>query len=103
MARNIKQALEALEENRKFNFVYNQKIKSGFKFIRSGNERMAIVKRTVKNKIKAFDSNQYAKLMAGEINEWDIKCDFWYYPDGFISQHLSGTGGLSSPKFARSI
>ena len=90
MARN-EETLVDLEEEKQFLFNYRKTI-GRFKFIRRGNERRAIVRRRVRQKIKPFDKNLYEKLMKGEISERDIQCDFWYYPEGKgnILPYLSG-------------
>ena len=77
MARN-RQILKLLEIGERFSFNYWQKISKGCQFIRCGNERMAIVRRDVKRKIKPCDNHLYEKWMAGEIKEEDLRYDFCY-------------------------
>ena len=83
--------LVGLEEEKQFQFNYRKRI-NGLKLIRRGNERRAIVRRRVRQKIKPFDKNLYEKLMKGNLSERDIQCDFWYYPEGRgnILPYLSG-------------
>ena len=70
MTRN-EETLVDLEEEKQFLFNYRKTI-GRFKFIRRGNERRAIVRRRVRQKIKPFDKNLYEKLMKGKISEQDI-------------------------------
>ena len=77
MARN-RQILKLLEIGDRSSFNYWKKISKGCQFIRCGNERMAIVRRDVKRKIKPCDSHLYEKWMAGEIKEEDLRNDFCY-------------------------
>ena len=77
MVRN-RQILKLLEIGDRSSFNYWQKISKGCQFIRCGNERMAIVRRDVKRKIKPCDNHLYEKWMAGEIKEEDLRYDFCY-------------------------
>ena len=77
MARN-RQILTLLEIGESFSFNYWRKISKGCQFIRCGNERMAVVRRDVKRKIKPCDKDLYERFMAGEINEENLKYDFCY-------------------------
>ena len=61
MVRN-RQILKLLEIGERFSFNYWQKISKGCQFIRCGNERMAIVRRDVKRKIKPCDNHLYEKM-----------------------------------------
>ena len=90
MARN-ERTLVDLEEEKKFLFNYGKKIERGKKFIRRGKRRQAIVRERVKQKIRPLDPYHYERLMRGEIGEEDIRCDFWYSPEGDILPYFGIT------------
>ena len=76
MASN-KVTLVDLEDKKQFLFNYKKKI-SGFKFIRWGNNREAVVRSRVEKRIKPYDSCAFEKFMQEKTKEKDLKCDFWY-------------------------
>ena len=90
MARN-ERTLVDLEEEKKFLFNYGKKIERGKKFIRRGKRRQAIVRERVKQKIRPLDPYHYERLMRGEIGEEDIRCEFWYSPEGDILPYFGIT------------
>lgn len=83
------ETLEALEENQRFIFVYDQRIKQEFQFLRKGGKHKPIDDQFLKDRIVLFDPHIYEKVITGEVSDRQI--DFWRNPDGCIMSMSSGT------------
>lgn len=81
------ETLKTLEENRRFIFVYDQRINQEFQFIRKGGKHEPINDQVFKKRIVLFDPHFYEKVLQGQ--ESDREIDFWQNPDGCIMSKVS--------------